>query len=685
MATLKSFSYYEINVIDKSIYEPVVLDQLPLHRPFYIMKTQKGETDIPVWYPRFTDAERALGSETFNINNPKYFSPAAYFLLQSMQHDGAFIARVAADDAKKSLLILEAVVEMVNVPQYRKTASGSLELDGSGNPISLTDGGGAAIVEAGVKITWNKRTAFGTLGSGDPETAINLEPVTVGGVTTYPILVFEATSTGDWGNDVGFSLFYDKLSNSEELSERSGGCYTTIAPVRKDYGSSIVDSVRDKYNQTQNVFVFKPNAVDSATQQAISMSSILENNYNAGEGLPYNVTVYSDNIKSIGTLIVAAENELISTVWDGSQDPVEVAAAIAAGEYVFSGLTDAWKANIISAYDLDGFAYDNTIVEYGTASLRPNVTHYLGGGDDGDISDATIEELIINYLQTDIYPAIVDKPRYPITHLFDVGYPLDVKYAMISFLDIRDDVKVVMATHDNSIGPNTEAQDESLLAALHSRALLMRESVLMGTAACRCDIFTQSGRTHDNYVGFLPTTLWSAYKHAEYQNKTYLDREMKGLPNSAITMFKEFNWTPIGDGSKARKWNLGGNYCQYYDMTSLHYPSVRSVYPYDTSVLVDAEFVDCIVYMKHIVRQSWAVHVGLTKSFAILKQLIETDLSGRLNDMIRGKYVTETTVYQTDEEKKIGFIDHVLVKITSPATSRVWLVDIECHRENYEG
>ena len=87
--------------------------------------------------------------------------------------------------------------------------------------------------------------------------------------------------------------------------------------------------------------------------------------------------------------------------------------------------------------------------------------------------------------------------------------------------------------------------------------------------------------------------------------------------------------------------------------------------------------------MKHIVRRSWAVHVGLTKSFPILKQLIEVDLSGRLNDMIRGKYTTEVIVYQTDEERKIGFIDHVLIKITSPATSRVWKVDIECHREGY--
>ena len=172
-------------------------------------------------------------------------------------------------------------------------------------------------------------------------------------------------------------------------------------------------------------------------------------------------------------------------------------------------------------------------------------------------------------------------------------------------------------------------------------------------------------------------------KKAEYQNKQYLDREAKGLPFSAIDVFKKFNWVPYSPTSKKNKWNYGGNYCQYYDMRSLHFPSVRSVYPYDTSVLVDDEFVDCIVYMKHVVRRSWAIHVGLTKKFAELKQMIETDLSDKLNDMIRGKYDVKVTVYQTEEERKIGFIHHVQIEITSPATTRVWLVDIVCKRENY--
>ena len=58
-------------------------------------------------------------------------------------------------------------------------------------------------------------------------------------------------------------------------------------------------------------------------------------------------------------------------------------------------------------------------------------------------------------------------------------------------------------------------------------------------------------------------------------------------------------------------------------------------------------------------------------------------LDAELSYLYCGKYDFTVTVYQTTEEQKIGYIQHVRIQITSPATMRVLDVDIEVNREGY--
>jgi hypothetical protein len=55
------------------------------------------------------------------------------------------------------------------------------------------------------------------------------------------------------------------------------------------------------------------------------------------------------------------------------------------------------------------------------------------------------------------------------------------------------------------------------------------------------------------------------------------------------------------------------------------------------------------------------------------------DMMGMLN----GTYQVDVEFYQTDEERKIGYITHGRVKLTGYAPNRVWIVDIECYRDGY--
>lgn len=118
-------------------------------------------------------------------------------------------------------------------------------------------------------------------------------------------------------------------------------------------------------------------------------------------------------------------------------------------------------------------------------------------------------------------------------------------------------------------------------------------------------------------------------------------------------------------------------------MTHYHYACVRTVYRYETSILVDAGVVDALCFMKDEVRRSWATWSGSTRPAGELNKLITEDLNARFSYLLNGKYDFNVNVYQTDEDMKLGYVRHVDIQLIAPGTNRVWLATIICRRENF--
>ena len=339
--------------------------------------------------------------------------------------------------------------------------------------------------------------------------------------------------------------------------------------------------------------------------------------------------------------------------------------------------------------------------------------HALSGGDDGDYIDD--EETVIRKIDgvdtkvgssndTAMYnfvklkapcvrDEIVESLHYPFTHIFDLGYSFKTKKAMLDFLDVRDDVMVILSTQvlmtdgsGRTIKINDQATDEGNGEALRAYALLMRESVLFGTDCMRAAIYCHSGTLTDTtlYSGVLPFTYWDAVQYSKYGNLTYMKQdEPRGLPNSYNLLFKTWNWWNYRADSQSRVWDNGLNYVQYADMTRLFYPSLRTVYRAATSVLVDEWFVAAVVYAKYVCRRAWATFSGRNDTASVLQGMIKKYLDSELAHLFNGKYAFDVSVYQTAEEQELGYIQHVKLSITSGATMRVLDVDIEVNREGF--
>lgn len=320
---------------------------------------------------------------------------------------------------------------------------------------------------------------------------------------------------------------------------------------------------------------------------------------------------------------------------------------------------------------------------------------FLAGGLDGHLEDWYVEE----YIRAQIRSCIAGTQDYlndywhcPYNFIYDTGYTLKTKKAIIDMTVARDNMIAVISSQvtwkKNAADiadpvANSRMDDESIAASLRAYALLMREDVENATGACRTIIFTAAGKTSDHDDKWVPYTLWYALKNAEYLNRPFIDQEPKELPYSSVECFTQTSWTAAQEETKSRVWNSGVNYVQYYNMTGIHFASVRSVYWYETSILVDAGAVCALCFTKDVIRRSWSTWAGSTRRAAELNKLITEDIDSRELYMLHDKFRHKVRVYQDSEDMKLGFQRHVDVELWAAGQNRVWKATIICKREGY--
>lgn len=666
---LNSFPHYRINVQDKNIYIPLYREELPLHRPVFFGRAQKGPLGIPVWLGSYDYALSVVGQGTFDKYS-KYYSRESVYMQHAFERQGVFFVRLAPETAKSSSVLLSCQVVAADVIQYQKDEYGQFIKDADGNKLPKLDAtSGDPIKEPGYKLKWIKSA----IAADQDINTIKPATVIANGVTTqtFPILAHRALYPGEYGDGLGFKLHFDPDNMDKAQVSRIGALMYRYYVIQKTYGQDTVSPVRTAYGDSFVLTTMKPDAIDKNLDKNYALTYVLDELFWSSSlqvtKLPFAVHTYDNYFKIISEAILAAEPAL------GEVNPFMI---------------DIFTGKDSTGSFLDHVEIVTDINDANNVVLNENYIIYLSGGDDGDITDASIETLTKQYMMDDVFPEIVDSARYPFTHIYDTGVVLDTKKTYLTFLGVRDDIKVVLGTQDCSRDRmNTKDEDMSVGMSLHSAALLQPESMIHGTECCRVEIYQQAGFLADNtrYEGFMSTTLDALVKRCRYQSKAYIDGMPKGLPNSAVTLFRvpKMNWFPCKVDHKQDSWDYGLNYCQYYDRYRIHYPDIRTVYRYDTSVLSSAIFTDAVVYTKHIVRYNWAVHAGKELPFELLASAAKKTTLRDMEAMLNGTYGVSVDFYRTDEEAKIGYITHGTVNLIGHAPNRIWDVDIVCYRSGY--
>jgi hypothetical protein len=664
MGKFYTFPHYAINVKDESARVVAQVEQLSLHRPMFISFAERGPVGVPV-YGSYEELSKKFGDGTFDVFS-KYYRHPNLFAEKCLQYNKAFFVRLASDTAAHSTLVLQCSIFKKPIIQYQKNAEGQYITDAAGDPIPVDNGTGSPLKETGTSVKWSVRPLATDEEPGHiaskTESVFNAEVGANVDVTTYPVAVFAATSAGLWGNNTGFKLYWNPDSDTG-VAEAMKSLIFTFGMVNIPWGSDTAIPVRTRYLDVDTEFTFATDTTDKSTMRRYALSEVIGNDY-SDDDITFSLYVYPENVETIGAACIADESVID-----------------------FPELSNPYMVNLFTGKTLDGRPYDHIAIDVDSDDavlLNKNIIQYMSGGDDGGTTDADLESLTRTWLTGEIFPDINDAARFPITHLYDSGYEAATKESLIEFLGLRDDVKIVLSTQSVYNEPNTKPEDQSMGSFLRARALLHIESFIYGTQACRVTILQQCGMLNEltPYNRIVPATLDCMIKKGIWQGATYMKGKPKGLPKSAVTVLKDINWFPVTADFKQLSWDNALNYMQYYDMTSVHYPDIISIYPYQTSLLSDDIFIDMIIYIKHIVRYQWAKFAGvddpIAQLIAAIRESIGRDIYAKLGNFIRA----EVNPYQTETDIELGYSLTIEIPVYGTVPNRVWNVIVPVRRES---
>lgn len=631
---------------------PVVREQIPQHLGLFYIMSKKGPT-IPL-LTSGADMLSTYGEETFDERS-KYFSHQTYGLNTAAKYSSVFIKRLLPSDATRASMVFWLEIIEEDVEQYVRDEEGNVALDVDGAPIMDT-----GVTMAGYRYRWviAPATDVNNL-AAEKSKAGSLDNGTGSTSTMYPIMAF-TMGHGEYGNNVGVRLSFPGEGIQGDPTD------ITVIKSQKNMVYRIQYMDRASANSSAEVtytlnsepyvdFTLKNGVINPKSNLELTPTRIKTEYEYLDFGNGYvpkfapieDYHIFDDDIENVLSLLYAKESQV---TWpDPENIPVEAPEMI----------------NIFTGLDYQSRPHYTLVMDDSSESMTYDTTHYAIGGSDGTVSEAMLDTLVReecspSWGQDEDNP-LLDTARFPFSIVYDTGFSIETKKAIISLIGLRKDISVAVCTQDLLQATNTAEDEANVMTTLRSFAQMIPESTLHGTPVCRCLVLGQTGkRANSSYRRKLPVIIDLIEKRARYMGAG--DGKYKSQyaydvsPANRVESMSEITHPWKNDAARSRDWEIGLNWVQYADRSSLFYPTLQTVYSDDTSVLNNdinmMIAVDVIKMSEHV----WAEMTGnTTLSTAEFRETCNAKLIAKVAGRYDGRVTIVPNTYFTAADEARGY------------------------------
>lgn len=584
---------------------------VPSHLALVFTYAQKGDTEM-----NLVSGDTALwkyGDEIFDVRSK--FATHQTVLANELNSVGNAIMmkRVIPDDAPPAANVrISAEVVKTRINPKRRLSDGNYDLDVNGNTVDVN----TSVEGHRIKFIaeYIKPEADGTsnIGKGKIRTG-TLTGINAEESQRIPLMDFEVSSQGSWGNLQGIRIWADDVNGQIPVNE-------TLVRSQKAYPYffSFVEKADEESTATvvyadtgeQNVqLTLKPKTFDMSTDSDYYVGTELLRRWampNAASHLkaqgPFgNLFLYEKNIEDLHIALATAEKAAMASYPGMVHD-------LTAGE------EDHFRFNLFGGFTTQGTPYISYEIVRNSAVANERVLRFSSnsnimatGGGDGTLSPENFAKLVEREVAQfgDRNSKYLDIIRYPISAFYDTGFPMSTKKALGKLISIRKDIMLALVPSVYGEREPTPSEESSICVALRTIMQAYPESTHFGTPIMRGMIFAHKGRmVSSRYRQRAPLVIEAARKFARYmgasdgiwKDEYSPDRE----PTNRVEQFVEISEAYKPASVRNRDWKAGMIWIDPADLNEFYWPALRTVYEDDSSILTSAITVFCICELEKI-------------------------------------------------------------------------------------
>lgn len=647
-------------------------EETPQHCAKFFIFGQKGPTSEEL----LVGDDRILmyGEDTF-VERSAYFNHQTKFSnsVNAKGNAGMYVRLKPTDAGPNPSIRLYMDVLHTLVDMYERNADGSIKTDVAGDPIV-----------AGTTNGYRVKFVSDYVGSSAQSPAFGAAIIAAGdqtdgtGVTSqrYPLFDLEHSFFGADGNLAGIRLWAQTEENVSimptKLMTREKVYPYSLSVIRRNTTTGNVKPVSSVFGEQTMTVTMKPDVIDPNSNSRLyfgervieDYQSLTDPKYAKKYGEFGKVHVYQANIETLLGLFQAAEAQYIDENYDFTAD-----------------VADKHLFNFITGTTSQGVPYQSYVFTDTGNSVRlsQSTNVFAKGGSDGTMTQAMHAALVTEYMQRYLSPddELNDVAYHVESHVYDSGYPLSAKYALINFLANRKDTIVVLSPTEFGQAALSPSEEYSVAASLRARLDLHPESSYFGTPVFRALIQGSAGRVRGSaYVERFPLTHEIAVKSALFMgagNGRWKPKEkFDGQPGSIIeTQFDLTNpWTP--QSVRNRNWDIGLNWVQRNGRESFFFPALKTVYSDDTSVLTSYVTACAIAYLNKVTQKIHRLFSGRSDlTPAQFTDAVNSAYSAEIKDIFDGRFVVIPKAFFSSMDQVRNYSWTLPVEIYAPGMQTV--------------